>query len=121
MLKAVVLISVLAAMLALVPLVSMGGSSAMGEGCQDDCNACHSLTKDEAAKLLKDSSVVPVDAGVANITIMKSVGLWKVTLDLPDEKPLYIDFGKKNVFVGEFFPLKQPIFEDSSKDLLNGE
>jgi hypothetical protein len=120
MTRGIVLIAVLGAMVALVPFVASGGDP-MVMGCGTTCTDCHSLSKEEARELLLDSSMAPVDARVEEISIMDSVGLWKVTLDAPGEKPLYIDFGKQNVFVGEFFPLRQPMLEDTAPNLIGGE
>jgi hypothetical protein len=120
MTRGIVLISLLSLMVAAVPLVASSGD-AMVMGCGTTCTDCHTLGKEEAIELLRGSHVVPVDARVKEISVMESVGLWKITLDVEGEKPLYIDFGKENVFVGEFFPLSQPLIAPPRTDLINAE
>jgi hypothetical protein len=118
--RGLILIAMLALMVALLPVLAVGGDP-MTMGCGTECTDCHSLGKDEAIELLRNSQVVPADAKVKEISVMKTVGLWKVTLDMEGERPLYIDFGKENVFVGEVYPLRQPLLEPAATDLINAE
>ncbi|MEJ2323876.1 MAG: hypothetical protein P8Y77_03630 [Nitrospirota bacterium] len=101
----------------LVPVLASGGGTTP-DGCGGSCADCHSLTDSEALGMLKASAMVPADARVKKVEMVQSAGLWRVTLDVKGEKPLYIDFGKRNVVVGEMFPIKQSFFAPVQEDLL---
>jgi hypothetical protein len=103
--------------LSLIPVLASGGGTTP-DGCGGSCTDCHTLTKNEALEMLKASAMVPADARVEEVKMVESAGLWRVTLDVEGEKPLYIDFGKRNVLVGEMFPLKRPLFGPTQEDLL---
>lgn len=118
--RRIILIAIAVSMLSLLPALASGGGS-LTEGCAGSCASCHSLTAEEAAALLKASSMAPADSRVEKVEAMESVGLWKVTLDTEGERPLFIDFGKENVFVGEFYPLRRPPFASSGEEWTRGK
>ncbi|HWS16038.1 MAG TPA: hypothetical protein VN450_07610, partial [Candidatus Methylomirabilis sp.] len=65
-----------------------------GEGCSSGaCTDCHSLTRDEAAKILGGN----VD-NVLSVGISPVGGLWEVAVEKAGQRwPLYIDFSKEFV------------------------
>lgn len=66
-----------------------------------DCSACHTLTKEEAAKLLAGK----VDK-VLEVTPSEVQGLWTIGVESRGRKgPLYLDFSKKFLFSGNIVEL----------------
>ncbi|MGZ9197131.1 MAG: disulfide isomerase DsbC N-terminal domain-containing protein, partial [Candidatus Deferrimicrobiaceae bacterium] len=73
-----------------------------GEGCSSGaCTDCHSLTRDEAVKLL--------GGNVDNVLSVRSSpvsGLWEVDVEKGGRRwPLYIDFSKKHMIAGQIVQL----------------
>jgi len=73
-----------------------------GEGCSSGaCTDCHSLTRDEAAKILGGN----VD-NVLSVGISPVGGLWEVAVEKAGQRwPLYIDFSKEFVIAGQIIQL----------------
>ena len=73
-----------------------------GEGCSSGaCTDCHSLTRDEAVKLLGGNvdNVLSVRSSPVN-------GLWEVDVEKGGRRwPLYIDFSKKHLIAGQIVQL----------------
>jgi len=78
------------AMIALMP--SLAVSFEGPPGCGKDCSTCHTLTDDEAAKILKVDS--------AKVSESSAKGLWQVD-GIQNNKPfrVYIDYSKKNLLL----------------------
>jgi len=89
---------VLLSVIAFLPSPSF---SFMGAGCGQDCASCHSLTKEEAGKLLKIETT--------NVSQAPVKGLWEVEGNQNGKKvKVYLDYGKKYaVLVNAFIPLEQ--------------
>src|SRR3990167_2075794 len=76
-----------------------------GAGCSQDCASCHSLSKDEAKKLIKADAF---KADVADVRMSPVKGLWEIEVAKEGQKFLiYVDFGKKYLVEGKFTPLAQ--------------
>jgi thiol:disulfide interchange protein DsbC len=73
-----------------------------GDGCSSGaCTDCHSLTRDEAAKILGGN----VD-NVLSVGISPVGGLWEVTVEKAGQRwPLYMDFSKEFVIAGQIIQL----------------
>lgn len=90
-------LTALFAVIAFVPALSF---SFMGPpGCGQDCGSCHSLTKEEASKLLK------IDA--TSVSKAQVGGLWEVTGTQSGRNvKVYVDYGKKYaVVINNFIPI----------------
>ncbi|MBI5598324.1 MAG: DsbC family protein [Deltaproteobacteria bacterium] len=75
-----------------------------GAGCGGDCASCHSLTADEAAKILKTAQF---DSKVKGVRPSVVKGLWEVEIGKGDKSALvYLDFAKKYVVEGKFIPVE---------------
>ena len=74
--------------------------SFQGPGCGKDCASCHSLSKEEAGKILK------ID--VSSISQAPAKGLWEVEGTQNGKKvKVYVDFGKKYaLLINAFLPLE---------------
>ncbi len=73
------------------------------EGCSGDCTACHTLTKEEAGKLLHTDKFRAV---VKDVRLSAVKGLWEVDVEQGDKRlRLYIDFAKQYLVEGRFIPL----------------
>lgn len=85
------------------------------EGCgSHDCTKCHSLTTEEAGKILPFP-----DAKVKSIKPAPSHGLYEVLLEGDGAAGVvYIDFGKKNMIMGRVIDIKtmKPVMAHSEKD-----
>lgn len=95
--------------LSLVPLAALlllfsvpAAHSFMGEGCASGaCTDCHSLSRDEAVKILGSS----VD-NVLSIGTSPVKGLWEVDVEKGGQRwPLYIDFSKEYVIAGQIIQM----------------
>jgi thiol:disulfide interchange protein DsbC len=73
-----------------------------GEGCSSGaCTDCHSLTRDEAAKILGGN----VD-NVLSVVTSPVGGLWEVAVEKTGQRwPLYIDFSKEYVIAGQIIQM----------------
>jgi len=85
----------------LLPVSYSYGFSAQGE----DCSKCHTLTKDDAASLLKD--LIP-NVKVVEVRVVPVKGMWEVDIESGGKKgPLYVDFSKKYVVSGSIVNIKE--------------
>ncbi|MEE8574510.1 MAG: DsbC family protein [Thermodesulfobacteriota bacterium] len=76
-----------------------------GTGCGGDCRECHTLTKDEASKLLKTEMM---QAEVTNIKDGPIKGVWAVELTIKNQNMIaYIDYAKKYLIEGRFTSLDE--------------
>lgn len=76
-----------------------------GAGCGQDCKSCHTLTKDEAKKLIKADAF---KADVSDIKMSPIKGLWELEVTKEGQKfVVYMDFAKKYLVEGKFTPLEQ--------------
>ncbi|MBI5561021.1 MAG: DsbC family protein [Deltaproteobacteria bacterium] len=74
-----------------------------GPGCAADCKDCHSISMDEADKILKTAQF---EAKVKDIKISPVKGLWEVELAKGSETiTVYLDFAKKYLVRGQFLPV----------------
>jgi len=73
-----------------------------GEGCGSGaCTDCHSLTRDEAAKILGSTVDNVLSVGTSPVG-----GLWEVGVEKAGQRwPLYIDFSKEYVIAGQIIQL----------------
>lgn len=73
-----------------------------GDGCSSGaCTDCHSLTRDEAVKILGAN----VD-NVLSVATSPVGGLWEVAVEKAGQRwPLYIDFSKEYVIAGQIIQL----------------
>ena len=84
----------------LLPLSLAYGFSNMGE----DCSKCHTLTKEDAAALLKDFGQ---NLNILDVKASPLKGMWEVDIDTGGKKGLaYIDFSKKYLFTGAIIDIK---------------
>ncbi len=82
-----------------------------------DCQKCHTLTKDEALKILKDA--IP-DVKVLKIINSPLRGLWEVDFESQGRKGLvYIDYTKRFIFAGSIFEIatKQNLTQERFAEL----
>jgi thiol:disulfide interchange protein DsbC len=81
-----------------------------GEGCSSGaCTDCHSLTRDEASKILGGNVDNVLSVGTSPVG-----GLWEVAVEKAGQRwPLYIDFSKEHVIAGQ-------IIQVSTKKNLTG-
>ena len=85
----------------LLPVSYSYGFSAQGE----DCSKCHTLTKDDAATLLKD--LIP-NVKVLEVRVIPVKGMWEVDIESGGKKgPLYVDFSKKYLVSGSIVNIKE--------------
>ena len=75
------------------------------QGCSGDCTTCHSLTKEEAGKLLHTDKFRAV---IKDIKLSAVKGLWEVQLEQGENTlTLYIDFAKQYLVEGRFIELEK--------------
>ncbi|MBI5587858.1 MAG: DsbC family protein [Deltaproteobacteria bacterium] len=80
-------------------------SAFQGPGCMGSCTDCHSLTKEDATKLLKTDKF---KATVKDIRMSPVKGLWEVEINQGDKAFIvYVDFAKKFLVEGKFTPLEK--------------
>jgi len=95
-----ILLSVVATLL-LLPVSYSYGFSTKGE----DCLKCHTLSKDDAAALLKD--LIP-NVKVLEIRMSPVKGIWEVNIESGGKKgPTYVDFSKKHLIAGSIVDIKE--------------
>lgn len=86
--------------LLLLPITYAYGFSEKGQ----DCAKCHTLTKDEAATLLKD---IGQGAKILEVLMSPIKGMWEVDVEAGGKKGLvYIDFSKKHLVTGAIITIK---------------
>jgi thiol:disulfide interchange protein DsbC len=84
----------------LLPVSYSYGFSTQGE----DCSKCHTLTKDDAATLLKD--LIP-NVKVLEVRVVPVKGIWEVDIESGGKKgPVYVDFSKKYAVSGALINIK---------------
>ncbi|MCR4310831.1 MAG: DsbC family protein [Deltaproteobacteria bacterium] len=73
-----------------------------GEGCATGaCTDCHSLTRDEAMKILGSNVDNVLSVGMSPVN-----GLWEVDVEKAGKRwPLYVDFSKKHLIAGQIVQL----------------
>ena len=84
----------------IIGLIPLQVFSFQGEGgCTKDCSSCHSLTAEEASKILKLEDVKVSDSPVK--------GVWQVEgAQMGKQFKVYLDFAKKNIIlVDRFIPV----------------
>jgi thiol:disulfide interchange protein DsbC len=86
--------------LAVILIMNPGNVMAFSDtGCEGDCNKCHSLTKAEAAEIIKQMKTA--DAKVLDVRISPIKGLWEISIQSQGkEAPVYLDFSKKYIVQG---------------------
>ena len=85
-------------------LLSVSYSYGFSEKGQD-CSKCHTLTKEEAATLLKD---IGQGAKVLEVLMSPIKGMWEVDIDAGGKKGLvYVDFSKKYLVSGSIISIKE--------------
>ncbi|HHL41014.1 MAG TPA: DsbC family protein [Deltaproteobacteria bacterium] len=83
----------------------MDATAFQGQGCGADCADCHTLTPEEARKLLKTDKF---NAELKEIRLSPVKGLWEVEVTRGDKSILvYIDFAKKYLVEARFTPLDE--------------
>ncbi|MDA8078003.1 MAG: hypothetical protein M0Z79_03580 [Nitrospiraceae bacterium] len=93
-------LSISALLMLLLFAPSAFGFSNKGE----DCSKCHTLTKDEAAAILKE--IIP-NPKIVDVRIAPSRAMWEVAVESNGKKaPLYLDFSKKYLFSGNLVDIK---------------
>lgn len=76
-----------------------------GPGCMGKCTDCHSLTKEDAAKILKTERF---KAQIKDVRQSPVKGLWEVEIAQGDKSFIvYVDFSKKYLVEGKFTPLEK--------------
>jgi len=73
-----------------------------GEGCASGaCTDCHSLSRDEAVKILGSTVDKVLSVGMSPVN-----GLWEVDVEKAGKRwPLYVDFSKEHVIAGQIVQL----------------
>ncbi len=94
------------------PVFAVGAASAFqGPGCMGECADCHSLTKEEAGKLLK---VDRFKAEIKDIRISPVKGIWEVEVTQSGKSfPVYIDFAKQYLIEGIRFTALEQLGESA--------
>lgn len=83
-----------------LPVSYSYGFSSKGE----DCSKCHTLSKDEAAALLKD--FIP-NVKVLDVLVGPMKGVWEVDIESGGKKgPVYVGFSKNHLIAGQIFAIK---------------
>ncbi len=104
--KKILAVLLLTGIIYTMPLWAMDTAFAFqGAGCGQDCTTCHTLSKDEAKKLIK-ADVFKAD--VADVRMAPVKGLWEIEAVREGQKfIIYVDFAKKYLVEGKFTPLEQ--------------
>jgi thiol:disulfide interchange protein DsbC len=101
MLKRFLLTLMLAAVVALA--VAGAANAFQGPGCAGECADCHSLSMEDAAKLLKTEQF---KAKINDIRPSPVKGLWEVEITQNNKTFIvYMDFSKKYLVEGQFTPI----------------
>jgi thiol:disulfide interchange protein DsbC len=83
-----------------LPLSYSYGFSEKGQ----DCSKCHTLSKDEAAELLKEFGQVKI----LEVTASPVKSMWEVDVEAGGKKiPVYVDFSKKFMISGAIVSIKE--------------
>ena len=100
-------------MICLCLLQDSSGFSTKGQ----DCSKCHTLKKDEAAKLLKDFDQAIT---IKNISVSAAKYLFEVSVESNGKKGVvYIDFPKKHLFTGSLYQIngKRNLTQESLSEI----
>jgi len=82
-----------------------------GPGCMGECTDCHSLSREEAGKLLK---VERFKAEIKDIRISPVKGIWEVEVEQSGKSfPIYIDFAKQYLMEGVRFTALEQLGESA--------
>lgn len=106
-----ILLSLVVALL--LPLSYAHGFSTKGQ----DCSKCHTLTKDDAAALLKD---VIQNVKVLDVRVIPVKGMWEVDIEAGGRKaPLYVHFSKKYLLSGSLVNIaeKKNLTQERAEEL----
>jgi thiol:disulfide interchange protein DsbC len=90
---------------AVILVMSPGNVTAFSDaGCEGDCSKCHSLTRAEAAEIIKQLKTA--DAKVLDVKISPIKSLWEISIQSQGkEAPVYLDFSKKYIVQGPIIEL----------------
>ena len=107
--KTFILYTLLVAFALSLPTLSGEALAFTGAACGSDCTSCHSLTKEEARKLLR---LEDADVTIDSIGMSPVKGLWQVEATIKDvagdkEIIAYMDFAKKYLVQGRFIELER--------------
>lgn len=96
-------------------LLAVDKSYAFG-GCEENCQKCHSLSKDEVIRILSKTNVK--DAAIIKIQISPIKGLWEVAVENKGQRGLlYIDFSGKYLMTGQILEVNASV--DRTKQRLD--
>jgi thiol:disulfide interchange protein DsbC len=71
--------------------------------CSQDCAKCHTMSKDQAATLLK--GLIP-DIKIIDVKVSPVNGLWEIGMENQGKKGiLYVDFSQKKIIAGNIFDI----------------
>jgi len=89
----------------LVCLALGGSNTALAfDKCDQDCQKCHTLDKDQAQVALKD--LIP-DVKIIDVRQGPIKGLWEIGMESGGKKGvLYLDYGNKKLVAGNIFDIK---------------
>ncbi len=94
----------------LIPTMSIGAMDTafafQGPGCGQDCVSCHTLSKDDAKKLIRADVF---KAEIADVKMSPVKGLWEINGTTKEGQKfiVYVDFGKKYLIEGTLTPLEK--------------
>jgi thiol:disulfide interchange protein DsbC len=106
-----ILLSLVVALL--LPLAHAYGFSTKGQ----DCSKCHTLTKDDAAALLKD---IIQNVKILDVRVIPVKGMWEVDIEAGGRKaPLYVHFSKKYLLSGSLVSIadKKNLTQERAEEL----
>jgi thiol:disulfide interchange protein DsbC len=86
----------------LISVLAFSSNASAFGGCEEDCQKCHSLDKQEARQILEKMNMP--DAKLVNIRMSPIGGLWEVTIE-DKGKPgiMYVGFSKKHIIGGAIY------------------
>lgn len=107
-----ILIMVIAAAVLSITGVALDTAAAFtGQGCMGECKDCHTLTVDEAGKLLKTDRF---RADIKDIRMSPVKGLWEIEINQAGKTIIvFVDFSKKYLVEARFTPLEK--LEDETR------
>jgi len=103
--------------LLVVSMMSFAADSSGFSTKGQDCSKCHTLKKDEAAKLLKDFDQA---IKIKNISVSPAKYLFEVSVESNGKKGVvYIDFPKKHLFTGSLYQIigKRNLTQESLSEI----
>jgi thiol:disulfide interchange protein DsbC len=73
-------------------------------GCEENCQKCHSMSKEEAQQIL--TKLQAPEAKVIDVKMSPLKGLWEITLDNKGQQGImYVGFSKKYIVGGPIFEI----------------